>query len=90
IGGTFIAVGEGARFELRPSEGLIHRHLKIFGSWYSTMAEGREVQELIVTGAIDPVAVVTHRVGLEEVPRALVRFASWEEGVLKTVVVMKK
>ncbi|MGQ9780603.1 MAG: zinc-dependent alcohol dehydrogenase [Bacillota bacterium] len=90
IGGTLVAVGEGARFDLRPSEGLIHRHLKIVGSWYSTMAEGREVQELIVTGAIDPLVFVTHRVGLEEVPRALARFASREEGVLKTVVVMKK
>ena len=55
IGGTFIAVGEGAQFDLRPSEVLIHRHLRIAGSWYSTMAEGREVQELIVAGAIDQI-----------------------------------
>lgn len=90
IGGVFVAVGEGAEYLLRPSDLLIRRHLVLLGSWYTTMADGRAVQDLMLRGGFDPSAFVTHRVSLPEVPEAMARVCTCADEVLKTVILIEK
>ena len=88
FGGTFVSVGEHAQVELKPSDLLIRNHLDIKGSWYSTLAEGRAVQRMMLERRIDPLWFVTHRVTLPEVPEAMARVCRSEDGVVKTLIVM--
>jgi threonine dehydrogenase-like Zn-dependent dehydrogenase len=86
IGGTLVSIGEGAIYEINSSR-LIHKHLTMFGSLYSTMQDGREVQELMVRGEIDPLAFVTDRFSLFELPEKFGRVITGGEGLLKSIVV---
>jgi threonine dehydrogenase-like Zn-dependent dehydrogenase len=88
IGGTLVSIGEGAKFEFCPSETLISKHLNMLGTLYSTMEQGRRVQELIVKGLIDPLCFVTHRFTLEELPKVFGRVFECSDGLLKTMVVI--
>jgi threonine dehydrogenase-like Zn-dependent dehydrogenase len=86
--GRFLSVGEGAEFTLRPSNVVIRKNLSILGSWYSTMAEGAEVQAMMLDGRIAPSAFVTHRATLEDAPAAFARVCECADEVLKTVILM--
>jgi len=87
VGGTFVAIGEGAQFDLHPSELIIRNHLNLLGSWYTTMNQGREVQALMLRRKIpDPSVFVTHRPRLEDLPRVFGKIADCADGVLKAVV----
>lgn len=85
-GGTIVAVGEGAKFTFNSSD-IIHKHLTIVGTLYSTMEDGRAVQELMVRGEIDPLAFVTHRYKLEELPEKFGDVIDAKDGLIKAVVV---
>ncbi|MCL6459433.1 MAG: alcohol dehydrogenase catalytic domain-containing protein [Gorillibacterium sp.] len=86
IGGTLVSIGEGAKFEFNSSE-WIHRHLTLIGSLYSTMEAGEQVQRLIVSGDIDPMAFVTHKFKLEDIPAQFGKVIEYSEGLLKSIVV---
>ncbi|WEK54800.1 MAG: alcohol dehydrogenase catalytic domain-containing protein [Candidatus Cohnella colombiensis] len=86
IGGTLVSIGEGAKFEFHSSD-WIHKHLTLIGSLYSTMEAGAQVQQLIVSGEIAPLAIVTHRFKLEEVPAQFGKVIEYSEGLLKSIVV---
>jgi threonine dehydrogenase-like Zn-dependent dehydrogenase len=86
IGGTLVSIGEGAEFLLN-SSGIIHKHLTIIGSLYSTIKDGQEIQDLIVKGEIDSHAFLSHTFELEELPSLFEKVINMEDGVLKAVVV---
>jgi threonine dehydrogenase-like Zn-dependent dehydrogenase len=86
--GRFVCVGEHAEFMLHPSDYLLRNNLNIYGTWYSTMEEGAEVQRLMVQGCIKPQAFVTHRVTLAEAPAAFARSVQMSEDTLKTIILM--
>ncbi|GIQ67773.1 zinc-binding dehydrogenase [Xylanibacillus composti] len=84
-GGTLLIIGEGAEVSFNSSE-IIHKHLTLFGSLYSTMEDGRKVQELMVKGEINPLDLVTHRFPLHELPVHFGKVITFSEGLLKAVV----
>ena len=88
VKGTFIAVGENARYELKPSQLLIRKNLNLIGSWYSTMREGLEVQDLIKAEKIDPTRFVTHRIDLEDVPDLFEDIFNYNQGIIKVLIKM--
>jgi len=53
------------------SEQLFLRELTVCSSWSAGPGDMRRAFELIATGRIDPLALVTHRVGLEQTGLAL-------------------
>ncbi|RIW34247.1 hypothetical protein D3H55_09690 [Bacillus salacetis] len=85
IGGTLVSIGEGAEVKVRFSD-LIHKHLTIEASLYSTMKDGAEIQELIVNREINPMAFLTHRFELEELPGSFGKVFDLNDGVLKAIV----
>jgi threonine dehydrogenase-like Zn-dependent dehydrogenase len=90
VGGTIVSIGEGAKFEMRPSEMLINKHLNLLGTLYSTMQHGKKVQELMVKELIDPLCFTTHRFSLEELPKVFGDVVECKNGILKSIVVMPK
>lgn len=86
IGGTLVAIGEGAKFEFNVSEVMINKHLNFVGTLYSTMEQGKEVMDLIVKQQIDPLSIVTDRFSLEELPSKFGSVFESREGLLKTIV----
>jgi threonine dehydrogenase-like Zn-dependent dehydrogenase len=88
IGGTLVSVGEGASFELKPSEMLIGKSLNLLGSFYSTMEQGKQVQNLILQEQIDPLSLVTHRFALEELPQIFGKVVECADGILKAIVLV--
>jgi 2-desacetyl-2-hydroxyethyl bacteriochlorophyllide A dehydrogenase len=85
VGGTLVSIGEGAEVKVAFSE-LIHKHLTIEASLYSTMKDGVEVQDLIVNGDINPMAFVTHRFELDELPDSFGKIYDLGDGILKAIV----
>ncbi|MFP5380047.1 MAG: hypothetical protein ACLGHP_09930, partial [Vicinamibacteria bacterium] len=53
------------------AEELFLRELTVCSSWSAGPADMRAALALIASGAIDPLALVTHRLGLRETARAL-------------------
>lgn len=86
--GRFVCVGEHAEYLLHPSDYVIRNNLSILGTWYSTMSEGEEVQQMMVQGRIQPQAFVTHTVSLEEAPAAFARSVEMRDNTLKTIILM--
>ncbi|NIK79182.1 threonine dehydrogenase-like Zn-dependent dehydrogenase [Paenibacillus castaneae] len=86
IGSTLVSIGEGARFELNSSD-LIHKHITVVASLYSTMEDGEQVQRLIVNGDIDPMAFVTHKFKLDDVPTQFGKVIEYDNGLLKSMVI---
>jgi threonine dehydrogenase-like Zn-dependent dehydrogenase len=87
IEGVLVTVGEGARYELKPSDALIRRRLSILGSWYSTMAQGAAVQTMVASGLFDPSALVTHRGPLADFPELFRIVCEQPADVVKAVIV---
>jgi len=87
IGGVMVTVGEGGALDLRPSEAVIRRHLSIVGSWYSSMGQGSQVQDLVLQGKIVPRILVTHRGPLEEFPRIFRLVCEAPDQVVKAVII---
>ncbi len=87
IGGVLVTVGEGGELLLRPSERVIRRNLSIVGSWYSTMTQGQQVQDMVVQRQINPCVLVTHRGPLAAFPRLLEQVCEFSDQVLKAVVI---
>jgi threonine dehydrogenase-like Zn-dependent dehydrogenase len=88
IGGTLISVGEGACFEFKPSETLIGKSLNLLGSLYSTMEQGRQVQNLMLQEQMDPLCFVTHRFALQELPKVFGQVVECADGILKALVLV--
>ena len=86
-GGTLVSVGEEAKFELHPSDVIIRRALRILGSWYSSMAQGRQVQDLVLQNKINPKVLVSHRAPLAEFPRLFQQVCEQPETVTKAVII---
>jgi threonine dehydrogenase-like Zn-dependent dehydrogenase len=86
-GGTLVAIGEGARFELNVSEIMIAKHLNFIGSLYSGIDDGAKVQEMMVNKLFDPLCLVTHKYVLEDLPKVFGDIFECREGLLKTIVV---
>jgi threonine dehydrogenase-like Zn-dependent dehydrogenase len=86
VGGTLVSIGEGAAFELLPSEALIPKQLNMLGTLYSTMEQGEKVHDMMIRGEIDPLAFVTHRFSLKDLPGVFGRVVDCEEGILKAIV----
>jgi 2-desacetyl-2-hydroxyethyl bacteriochlorophyllide A dehydrogenase len=86
IGGTLVSIGEGAKFEFNSSD-LIHKHLNMFGSLYSTMEDGEQVQRLIVNGDIEPMLFVTHQFKLVDLPAQFSKVIEYSDGLLKSIVI---
>ncbi len=86
IGGTLVSIGEGAKFEFNSSD-IIHKHLTVFGSLYSTMEDGQQVQRLIVSGDIEPMLFVTHQFKLDDLPAQFSKVIEYSDGLLKSIVV---
>jgi threonine dehydrogenase-like Zn-dependent dehydrogenase len=86
VAGTIVSIGEGAQFPFSSSD-IIHKHLTIIGSLYSTMVDGAEIQEMMVKGEIDPTAFVTNTFRLDDIPTNFEKIITCSEGLLKSVVV---
>ncbi|NLT53939.1 MAG: alcohol dehydrogenase catalytic domain-containing protein [Actinomycetales bacterium] len=86
IGGTLVTLGEGAVVELRPSEALIPRQLRILGSLYTSMPQGARVQQLVSGRHVDALAFTTHRFSLAELPSTFGAVVEHRDGVLKALV----
>lgn len=86
IGGSLLSVGEGAEVHFNSSD-LIHKHLTIIGSLYSTMQDGHEIQQLILDGKINPLAFVTHSITLDHLPSFFEKVITAEDGLLKAIVI---
>ncbi|CAI6025922.1 zinc-dependent alcohol dehydrogenase [Cohnella sp. JJ-181] len=86
IGGTIVSIGEGAKFAL-DSSSLIHKHLTLIGSLYSSMEDGAELQRMAVAGELDLLAFVTHRFRLEDLPSSFGQVMGADASLLKAVVV---
>lgn len=89
IGGTLISVGEDARFECQPSELLIHKSLNWLGSFYATMAQGQQVQHLMLEGYVEPLSLVTHRFALTDLPQVFGKVVNCTDGILKALVLVE-
>jgi threonine dehydrogenase-like Zn-dependent dehydrogenase len=87
IGGTLVAVGEGASFEFKPSEKLIVKSLSLSGSFYSSMQQGSQVQNLMLQEQIDPLCLVTHRFTLDELPQVFGQVVDCTNDILKAIIV---
>ncbi|MFD2333160.1 zinc-binding dehydrogenase [Cohnella sp. GCM10020058] len=85
IGGTVVTIGEGAKFALDSSR-LIHKHLTLLGSLYSSMEDGAELQRMAVAGELDPLAFVTHRFRLADLPSEFGKVMGGDGALLKAVV----
>ena len=85
--GALIAIGEHAQFNFTPSDHVIRRALKIIGSWYSTMPQGKEIMDLAVTGKIQLKSFLTHTITLEEVPQIFGPVMDCAQGIMKVVIV---
>ena len=73
IGGTlclYATTKPGATLGL-DAEQLFLREITVLTSWSAGPGDMRAAHELIASGEIDPLALVTHRVGLGETARAL-------------------
>jgi threonine dehydrogenase-like Zn-dependent dehydrogenase len=84
-GGTVLVVGvapEDDFARIRPFD-VFARELRIVGSYLNPQTHGRAV-ELAASGRIDLASLISHRVGLEEVPSILARGP--EPGELKVIV----
>lgn len=81
-----MSIGEGAKFELNSSD-LIHKHITVVASLYSTMEDGEQVQRLIVNGDSDPLAFVTHKFKLDDVPTKFGKVIEYGNGLLKSMVI---
>ena len=86
MGGLMVTVGEGGEMMLRPSELLLRRRLAILGSWYSTMFQGAQVQDLIVQKKMDPRVLVTHRGPLQDFPRLFKTVCECSDHVVKAII----
>jgi threonine dehydrogenase-like Zn-dependent dehydrogenase len=87
IGGMFVTVGEEAEYLLRPSDKVLRRALTIQGTWYSTMPQCYELQQLAVSGQIRPDVFLTHRVcGLEALPDLFGDIIGCRDGLIKCVI----
>jgi threonine dehydrogenase-like Zn-dependent dehydrogenase len=87
IGGMFICVGEGAQFDLHPSDQVIRRCLTLAGSWYSSMSQGAKLQEMILQGQITPRILVTHRASLNNFPGLFQKVCEQPDEVIKALIV---
>ena len=88
IGGDFVTIGEHVEYLLHPSDYVLRRHLSILGTWYSTIAQGREVQDLAVSGRIRLEDLVSHTVSLDEVPGIFGQVIEMSGGIRKCVILM--
>ncbi|MEK0313325.1 zinc-dependent alcohol dehydrogenase [Cohnella sp. 56] len=85
IGGTIVSIGEGAKFAFDSSR-IIHKHLTLVGSLYASMEDGAELQRMAVRGELDPLAFVTHRFRLTDLPAAFGKVMGEDETLLKAIV----
>jgi len=86
IGGTLVAIGEGANININSSDQIIRRSLSIAGTWYSTMPQASEIMQLALQKRIDLKCFLTHVVTLDEVPGLFSSIIACEDGVLKCVI----
>jgi len=87
IGGTLIAVGEGAEYTFQPSDRLIRRSLSITGTWYSTLQQAGEVMRMALLKQIDPKAFLSKLVTLDETPAIFGKVVNCEDNIIKCVIV---
>jgi threonine dehydrogenase-like Zn-dependent dehydrogenase len=66
---------------------LIVRNLSILGSFYSTMEQGKQVQNLMLQEQIDPLCLVTHRFTLQELPQVFGKIVDCTDGILKAIMI---
>ncbi len=88
IGGNLVTIGEHAEYVLKPSELVLRRHLGILGSFYSTMAQGAQVQRMAVSGDIRLEDLVSHTVSLQQVPGIFGQVVAMGGGIRKCVILM--
>jgi len=72
-------IGEKAAVTVSPSRQVIHKELKIAGSWYFTAADFHEELAHYRRG-LQVRQLITHRYPLEEAPQAYQQFASRDSG----------
>jgi len=87
VGGTLVAIGEGANININSSDQIIRRSLSIVGTWYSTMPNANKVMQLAAQGQINLKCFLTHVVTLEDVPQLFESIIGCDDGILKCVVV---
>jgi threonine dehydrogenase-like Zn-dependent dehydrogenase len=86
IGGVVAAIGEGAAIPWSSST-MIHKHLTLVGSLYSTMRDGQEIQRLMRSHIIQPLSLVTHQFTMEQLPQVFGDIVECRNGILKAVMV---
>jgi threonine dehydrogenase-like Zn-dependent dehydrogenase len=87
IGGTLISVGEGAQYDLHPSDTLIRRHLTIAGTWYSSMGQGAQIQQMIRQRLITPRVLISHTAPLAGFPALFQKVCEQPDDVIKALVI---
>jgi len=86
-GGNMVCIGEHGEYTLRPSEHMIRRSLGIFGTWYSTMPQAKEVMQMANQGRINLRSFLTHTIPLEEAPKIFGSLIRCDAGFLKCMII---
>ena len=86
VGGTLIAIGEGAEININSSDQIVRRSLSIAGTWYSTMPQASEIMQLALQKRIDLKCFLTHVLKLDEVPGLFGSIINCENGIMKCVI----
>lgn len=86
-GGRTTVVGlHPARLELLPAALFVAQELEIVGSFGSTPQDINELMDLLEAGRLDLTRSITHRLGLDDFPRALELLETREEHPIRIVV----
>lgn len=68
--GRVVLVGEGGTIEFPVSDLLIHKQVRLIGSWVTSLLHMEELLERLVRWELHPEVVVTHRMPLDDAGEA--------------------
>ncbi len=78
--GRACLVGEGGTVTYEPTPHIIHRHLTLLGSWTFSTFGMAEAAQFVADRQVPLDKLVTHRVGIEQLPGAYTEFDQGQTG----------
>lgn len=87
-GGKAMCVGANQHMEFSPWQHITSRDVSLGGSWYLHFEDFHACLELYRTTGLDPLAMVTHTVPIEEIAHGFDLFINRKDGCIKVVVLV--
>ncbi len=84
-GSDLVFVGEGGTVTFEPSPLLIHKQLRLSGSWVCSLPQMEDLVEYLVRWRLHLEVLVTHRFALEQAKEAYELFDSGKTGKVAIV-----